>query len=249
VGERHVRTYVVRPGDSPAKIASRDDMAGCPKCGGIDFVRANPHKEFVVHPNGFTTFKEIRVGERLNLPEKWFDGTMDRLPKSYFESLPYADGVTPGKGVGVGAPPSEALVSAARAVDAALQADNDAGIDYCVTVARPGTAANSTVHAFKLLWNATQSPPVPINTGNYEPQVAKALQFAMNEWESWDPCPVRTSSPSLQPKPLPTPAPVVQSAKKSLSTGEIFGLGLVGASAVGGAIYLATRRPRRRRRR
>jgi hypothetical protein len=36
--------------------------------------------------------------------------------------------------------------------------------------------------------------------------------------------------------------------KQGLSRGEMFGLGLIGATAAGGAIYLATRKPRRRRR-
>jgi len=71
-------------------------MAGCPKCS-RDLVLANPHKETVAHPNGFLTFKEMRAGEVLNLPDKWFDGTLDQMPVSYFASLPHADGITPGK--------------------------------------------------------------------------------------------------------------------------------------------------------
>jgi len=90
-----VRTYVVQLGDSPASIAARDDMAGCPKCSHA-LIAANPHKDTVVYPNGFRTFKELRAGEVLNLPEAWFDGSMDALPPSYFAALPYADGVTPG---------------------------------------------------------------------------------------------------------------------------------------------------------
>jgi hypothetical protein len=90
-----MRVYVVRPGDSPAKIASMDEHASCPKCA-IDLVRANaPPKEVIVHPNGFLTFRELRVGERLRLPEKWFEPRFELLPPAYFASLPYADGVTP----------------------------------------------------------------------------------------------------------------------------------------------------------
>lgn len=89
-----MRTYTVRPGDSPASIASRDEHASCPKCA-KDLILANGHKETVVHPNGFISFKELRVGEVLNLPEKWFDPGFDLLPPAYFASLPYADGVTP----------------------------------------------------------------------------------------------------------------------------------------------------------
>lgn len=92
-----MRQYIVQPGDSPARIASRDDMAGCPKCS-IDLVRANPHKLTVTYPNGFVTFQSLRVGEHLNLPEKWFSKEFDQLPPSYFASLPHADGMTPGKG-------------------------------------------------------------------------------------------------------------------------------------------------------
>lgn len=91
-----MRTYIVQPGDSPAGIASRDDMAGCPKCS-RDLVLVNPHKETVTYPNGFVTFKELHVGEVLNLPDKWFDATLDQMPPSYFAALPYADGITPGK--------------------------------------------------------------------------------------------------------------------------------------------------------
>lgn len=90
-----MREYTVRLGDSPASIAARPDMAGCPKCGGIDFVRANPHKEAVTYPNGFTTFKNLRVGEKLNLPDKWFSKEFDERPKKYFAALPAVDGKTP----------------------------------------------------------------------------------------------------------------------------------------------------------
>lgn len=97
-----MREYVVQVGDSPASIAARDDMAGCPRCA-IDLVRANAHKESAVHPNGFATFKELRAGEKLNLPDKWFNGDLESRPRAYFAALPHYDGVTPGK-FGVGAP-------------------------------------------------------------------------------------------------------------------------------------------------
>ena len=82
-----MRTYVVQQGDSPASIAARPDMASCPKCA-IDLVLANPQKEAVRYPNGFVTFKTLRVGEVLNIPAKWGDGTLDTLPQSYFDGLP-----------------------------------------------------------------------------------------------------------------------------------------------------------------
>jgi hypothetical protein len=90
-----MRTYIVQAGDSPASIASQDQHASCPKCA-IDLIRANaPPKEVVTFPNGFLSFKELRVGEELKLPDKWFDPAFELLPPAYFASLPYADGVTP----------------------------------------------------------------------------------------------------------------------------------------------------------
>jgi len=88
-----VRQYVVQHGDSPASISAR--FGGCPKCA-RDLVAANPHKKSRTYPNGFLTFEELRVGEVLNLPDIWFDDN-DQRPPEYFQSLPYADGVTPGK--------------------------------------------------------------------------------------------------------------------------------------------------------
>ena len=83
-----MRVYSVQPGDTPSSIAARDDMAGCPKCA-KDLVEANPHRASVRHPNGFLAFVEPLVpGENLWLPDKWFDGTLDRLPRSYFDGLP-----------------------------------------------------------------------------------------------------------------------------------------------------------------
>lgn len=91
-----MRVYEVREGDSPASIAAQDAHAGCPKCS-RDLVAANPHKETVTHPNGYVTFKELRAGEILNLPDRWFNGELDSMPPEYFAALPFADGVTPGK--------------------------------------------------------------------------------------------------------------------------------------------------------
>jgi hypothetical protein len=89
-----MREHVVQPGDSPASLAIL--YAGCPKCA-RDLVRANPHKEAVTYPNGFVTFKDLREGEKLTLPEKWFSKEFEELPKAYFAALPHPDGVTPSK--------------------------------------------------------------------------------------------------------------------------------------------------------
>lgn len=90
-----MRVYTVQAGDTPASIAARDDMAGCPKCA-IDLVRANPHKPAITHPNGFATFRDMRAGERIWLPEKWFNGDLDSRPRRYFAALPHPDGMTHG---------------------------------------------------------------------------------------------------------------------------------------------------------
>lgn len=84
-----MRQYTVQPGDTPARIAAH--FAGCPKCA-ADLVAANPRKPAVRYPNGFVTFRELRSGESLNLPDKWFSGALDRLPSGYFEALPSIDG-------------------------------------------------------------------------------------------------------------------------------------------------------------
>lgn len=87
-----MRQYVVQPGDTPARIAI--EYAGCPKCA-VDLIRANPHKTAVKYPNGFVTFKSLKVNESLNLPTKWFNGDLESRPPAYFRALPYPDGVTP----------------------------------------------------------------------------------------------------------------------------------------------------------
>jgi len=89
-----MRTYVVQEGDTPASIAAQPSMAGCPKCS-RDILAVNKHKKTVTLPNGYETFRELRAGERINLPDKWFDGSLDRRPQAYFAALPYADGRTP----------------------------------------------------------------------------------------------------------------------------------------------------------
>ncbi len=66
-----MRQLVVRPGASALRIALH--YTGCPKCV-RSLVIANPQKARFTYPNGFITFRELRVGEVLNLPDSWFDG-------------------------------------------------------------------------------------------------------------------------------------------------------------------------------
>ncbi len=136
-----MREYVVQAGDTPASIAARDDMAGCPKCS-VDLIHANPHKPTVRYKNGFETFRELRAGEKLRLPTKWFDGTLDLRPKAYFSALAHPDGSTPG----VGAPNvlnDYAVLDAAAAQVGALAALSDQPFNYAVEVA--ATAVDSAV--------------------------------------------------------------------------------------------------------
>lgn len=130
------QTHVVRRGDTPASIAITH--AGCPKCA-RDLIAENKHKAAVVYPNGFKTFKELREGEELKLPQKWFSAAFDRLPPTYFAALPHHDGVTPSK-LGVGAAGvlgDYATLDAATAAVSALAALDDRSFN----MAAPGAAA------------------------------------------------------------------------------------------------------------
>jgi hypothetical protein len=131
-------------------------------------------------------------------------------------------------------------MAAARAADAAIGADDN----YCASVARVGTPVNTAVHNFKLAWNAEQSPKVPINTGNYELATGDALYKVLGE--AFEPCAARTARTTTTPRATPVIAPALEPKKEGLSTGEIVGVSLLGAGAVGGVVYLATK-PRRRR--
>lgn len=120
-----MREHTVRPDDSPARIAI--EYAGCPKCA-RDLVAANPHKEAVIYPNGFVTFKNLRAGERLALPDKWFSKELDDRPKKYFAALPHPDGRTLSS-LGLAAASSVlgnySALDAASAAIGALSAMND----------------------------------------------------------------------------------------------------------------------------
>jgi hypothetical protein len=154
-----MRIYIVQPGDSPAGIASQEDHASCPKCA-IDLIRANPHKETVVHPNGFVSFKELRVGEELCLPEKWFDGRLELLPPAYFASLPYHNGVTPSpfgeaaagvlrdfRALDVAADKLAALTAMGDQAFTRSAGDVAAAIDAAVQPALAGSIASAAQHA------------------------------------------------------------------------------------------------------
>ena len=343
----------MRPGDSPASIAARDEMAGCPRCS-RDLVHSNPHKEAVVYPNGFLSFRDLQVGEKLNLPEKWFDGSMDSLPRSYFAALPHPDGVTPSK-LGLSAagvlgdystldtaaakvsalsgmsdqqftdnvsdvantidasvqeisgntapatyaapytqdvrkstnlarqqnatlaaaisandeqgalhtrvdilhdfsdalasarlalqafhgdsgqtPTTDTITAAAKAAAAAIASDPS----FCSSIAHPGTAVNSAVHAFKTAWNAANpSDPVPINTGTYEQATADVLTRVLGSAPAA--CTSLTVPSSGGGGSGGWVAPPQEN--QGLSVGAILGLGLLGVGAVGGVLYFVTR--------
>lgn len=190
-------------------------------------------------PNGFRTFRTLHLGETLNVPDKWFTKEFDALPPSYFAALPHPDGVTIGTGrlpCSAYLPPvpagegllnasfSAALISAAQAASNAIAAD----ANYCVSVAQAGSSVNSAVHAFKAAWNASQSPPVPINTGRYESSVAAALAQVIG------------SAPAGCDAPHGAAIVTAAPAKAEMSTGAVIGVALLAAGAVGGAVYLYT---------
>lgn len=233
-----MRTYVVRAGDSPASIAAKSEHAGCPRCA-KDLVDVNRHKASVTHPNGFRTFRDLRVGERLWLPEKWFNGELDRMPQAYFNSLPRHDGVTPG----VGQAPVSSVDASPTIVNILMQARNVANVlaadpNYCASVGQAGSAVNVAIHDFKVAWNAnTPGNPVPIGTGNYEPATAAALAAVLGTATP-------PACPEAAPQPLPAPAPAAQQPN-GLSVGSVTVIGVIAAAAVGIVVYEVSRqRPR-----
>jgi hypothetical protein len=347
-----MRTYVVQPGDSPASIAARDAMAGCPKCA-IELPRVNAHKPAVILPNGFVTFEGLAAGETLNLPDTWFHPAREQLPPAYYRILPHPNGVTRGslggalgdfpeldaavsavaqlaaaddgafaQGAGdasvkvvkavqevdaakspdaaakaklvrdgaawaiarnrdlaaavaasdsaaavrarldvqnalatalgnarlaiVAYYPAQAqtaasteLTAAARAAAAAIAADPN----YCTSVIHPGSPVNSAVHRFKLAWNASQSPKVPVGTGTYEVATTIALGQVLGQAPSACGAGQR---PVPAPKPPPPLTPKEQEALTSTPTrgwsrsAVAAGVAVL-AAAAGGVAYLATR--------
>jgi hypothetical protein len=146
-----MKNYTVKQGDSPARIAI--EYAGCPRCA-RDLIAANKHKPTVRHPNGYETFQDLRAGEKLNLPDKWFNGELDLRPRAYFAALPHHDGVT----AGVGAPNvlnDYAALDAAAAKVGALAALGDQA--FAAAVNGAADAVDTTVRE---IGDATTVPTV-----------------------------------------------------------------------------------------
>lgn len=152
------------------------------------------------------------------------------------------------------APPT-GLTSAATAAAAALSAD----ANYCVSVARVGTAVNTTVHNFKAAWNsANPSRPVPIGTGKYEPVVAAALSETLGgatvppgcgaaavPAPAPAPAPAASATPAPAPAATPAPAPAVtggSSAQIAAATAMNTALSVHGYKAADQPLYMAFQR-------
>jgi hypothetical protein len=135
------------------------------------------------------------------------------------------------------------LVAAAKAAAAAIGADPN----FCAAVAQPGSSVNAAVHAFKTAWNAANPKnPVPVNTGKYEQATADVLRQLLGT----APAACGGGAQVPPPPPIPLVVPVVPPQPRSgLGVGGVLGLTALGAGAVGGAIYLATRAPSKGRRR
>jgi hypothetical protein len=139
------------------------------------------------------------------------------------------------------AAPSSELLAAAKAAATAIAADPN----YCTSVTHPGTPVNAAVHRFKLAYNASQSPKVPIGTSNYEVATTVALAQVLGSAPSA--CGAnRRPVPAPKP-PAPTKDELAAPDDDGWSFGSIaLGMALVGAAA-GGIAFLATRsKPSRR---
>jgi hypothetical protein len=90
------------------------------------------------------------------------------------------------------------------------------------------------VHEFKVAWNAANvGTPVPIGTGALEPEVSAALATVLGD-----------KAPTCGAQPLQDVP-----EKRGPNLGAIFGVGLGVAAVVGTTVYVASRKPARRRRR
>lgn len=261
-----MRTYVVQPGDSPAKIAIQ--FAGCPKCS-VDLIHANPRKPAVRYPNGFLSFAQLQVGETLIIPDKWFSKEFDELPPSYFASLPHPDGVTPPKGRLGSLGDYSTLENASLEVselasmnDATFHADADGVaslIDTSVREAKGSDLAamvhGATAEARK--YNVDLGAALNAGTSTAEARLgvqnalSTALGVARVTLESFyaaNPTYDVDIGPATIEPPAPAPAPIAATPpqKKGITTGAIVGT-LLGVGVVGGAIYWAVSHPPRKR--
>jgi hypothetical protein len=230
-----MRVYEVQPGDSAAGIAARAEHAGCPKCA-IDLVRANPHKPAMRYPNGFFTFQSLQPGERLWLPDKWFNGELDSMPQSYFAALPSANGVTPGALGDVSAQDVVDVFGLARLLAITLGSTPD----YCSVVADAGTGPSDIVHAFKITWNRVYPDRTTLVDNNvYDQPTATAVRFLLT-----------TAPAACGPSGSLSQAPSAQAEpdSKHLSTAAVVGISAAAAVTIGGAVFLATRPAQRGRR-
>jgi hypothetical protein len=80
---------------------------------------------------------------------------------------------------------TDTLTTLAAAAASALSADPN----HCASVAHPGSAVNTAVHAFKQAWNAANpGSKVPVGTGKYEASVAAALTTLLGAGVAPDGC-------------------------------------------------------------
>lgn len=70
--------YIVQPNDTSIEITLK--FTGCPKCVRT-LTEANRHKPTIVYPNGFVVFRDLTVGESLQIPPSWLDGTYKNVDK------------------------------------------------------------------------------------------------------------------------------------------------------------------------
>lgn len=279
-----MRTYVVRAGDSPGSIAAQ--TVGCPKCA-RDLISVNPHKAAVVYPNGFTTFQELRINEKLNLPDKWLSREFDELPQAYFKALPNPDGVTPSS-LGIGAAGVlgdfayldaattrvsvldtidddwkfiKAADAAADTIDASMNeavgTTSAASASFARDVHAATASARQRIGDLSAALDAGDRAAATAARQDVRNALATALGSARLALQSYyggvpqadpppAPPPPKKSPPKLRAAPPPALPPLPPLSlqppqqQKGISTAGLFGLGLLGVGAVGGAIYLAT---------
>jgi hypothetical protein len=255
-----VRTYVVKEGDSPASIAARDDMAGCPRCG-IELARVNGHKIAITKPNGFVTFKELRVGETINLPDEWFHPARENLPPTYYRILPHPNGVTPGSlGGTLGDLPdldaAVATVAQLAALDDAafVRAVGDAGTKVDATVRGSTDAAKARVvtDATRWAWNRNRDLAAAIAASDRATvtrarlDIQNALATALGDAATLARAQSAAAS-DLQAGVRSAVAALAPSARDGWWTaGKIAAATALGAAAAGGMVAFLATRPKHR---